>query len=83
MGNMIEMTLQQAESFVESNSNAEWNGWDINLYTKDNSAQYSPKGVKRNGEWYKQKVIAVSEKGTYLVSNNDAGFSQKTRNRSK
>lgn len=83
MGNMIEMTLQQAESFVESNSNAEWNGWDIHLYTKDNSAQYSPKGVKRNGEWYKQKVIAVNEKGTYLVSNNDAGLSQKTRNRSK
>jgi Zn-dependent M28 family amino/carboxypeptidase len=68
MGNMIEMTLQQAESFV---------------YSKDSSAQYSPKGVKRNGEWYKQKVIAVSEKGTYFVSNNDAGLSPKTRNRSK
>jgi hypothetical protein len=83
MGNMIEMTLQQAESFVDNNPNAEWNGWDLVVYSKDSSAQYSPKGVKRNGEWYKQKVIAVSEKGTYFVSNNDAGLSPKTRNRSK
>lgn len=83
MSNMIEMTLQQAEAFVESNPNAEWNGWEIVLFNKDYSAQYSPRGVKRNGEWYKKKVIAVNEKGKYLVSNNDAGLSQKTGNRSK
>ena len=80
MSNMIEMTLQQAESFVDNYSEAEWYGWDIHLFTKDNSAQYSPKGVRRNGQWYKRKIIAVSERGTYFVSNNHARLSKKIGN---
>jgi hypothetical protein len=82
MGNMIEMTLQQAENWVEKNPKAEWYGWDIYLFTKDPSAQYSPYGVRRNGEWCKRKIIAVNERGTYVVSNNYARLSTKARNRS-
>lgn len=81
MSNMIEMTLKQAESWVEDNPNAEWDGWDIHLYAKDNSAHMSTNGVYRNGEWCKRKIIAANERGMYVVSNKYARLPQKTGNR--
>jgi hypothetical protein len=80
MDNMKKMTLQQAESFVEQHPDAEWNGWDIHLFIEDDVAQYSSQGVFRNGKWYRVKVIAVNEKGEYVVGNNLTRLAQTTRN---
>lgn len=82
MSNMMEITLQQAETLVEKVTDAAWDGWNIHLFTKDKTAQFSPKGVFRNGEWFKRKIIAVNERGNYVVGNDYARLFTKTRNRS-
>ncbi len=76
---MIEMTLQEAESFVQACPEAEWSGWDLELFIRDNSAQYSPKGVQRGDNWYRRQVIAVNEKGKYVISNNYERFFAQNR----
>lgn len=83
MGNMMEITLQQAETLVEKLHNASWDGWNLQIFTKDRSAQFNPRGVFRNGEWHKRKIIAVNERGTYLVSNDYARLLAKAGNRSQ
>lgn len=80
MGNMKEMTLQQAESWVDANPDAEWEGWDIHIFTRDDSAPLSTSGVFRNNKWYKRKIIAVNERGMYVVGNKYARVPKKTRN---
>lgn len=83
MGNMIEMTLEQAEEIVERNDAVEWDGWNLVFYTPSNSSIYNKDGVFKDGKWLVKNTIAVNEKGTYVVSNHHARLFTKTRNRSK
>ncbi len=83
MGNMIEMTLEQAEATVErinGQVDIEWDGWDLVLYTPGNSAMFNKNGAFRNGKWVMKNRIAVNEKGTYVVSGHNARVLAKTRN---
>lgn len=92
MGNMIEMTLKQAEKAVEKNSgrkfnnwtlDMEWDGWDLVFYTPGGSAaMYSKNAAFRKGEWVMKNRIAVNERGTYVVSGHNARLFAKTGYRS-
>lgn len=80
MGNMIEMTLEQAEKLVEKDKNIEWDGWNLVFYNPNvTSAHLNKKGAFRNGQWVLKNTVAVSGKGTYLVSNKYAKLLTKTR----
>lgn len=83
MGNMIEMTLEQAEATVErinGQIDIEWDGWDLVLYTPSNSAMFNKNGAFRNGKWVMKSRIAVNGKGTYVVSGHNARILAKARN---
>jgi hypothetical protein len=92
MGNMIEMTLEQAETAVETlhgrkfknwTLDMEWDGWDLVFYTPNSMASMNKNGAFRNGEWVMKNRIAVNERGTYVVSGHNARIFAKTGNRSQ
>lgn len=77
---MIEMTLQQAEDLVEGNENIEWDGWDLVFYRPGGtSAVFKKNGVFRDDQWMLKDIIAVNERGTYVVSNKHAKLLTKIR----
>ncbi len=93
MGNMIEMTLEQAEKAVKrlngrkfSNwtMDLEWDGWNLVFYTPGGpSAMYQKNGAFRNGKWAIKNTVAVNEEGKYVVSGHNARLFTKNWNRSK
>jgi hypothetical protein len=92
MGNMIEMTLEQAEKAVEKNNgrkfnnwtlDMEWDGWDLVFYTPSATASMHKNGAFRKGKWVMKNRIAVNEKGTYVVSGYNARLFTKTGYRSQ
>lgn len=60
------ITYEQAHDIVENNKSLHWDGWDIVEFKKDNSAEYHPKGVRRNGIWGFTKRYSPNDEGWRL-----------------
>lgn len=63
---MLVNSLNKMEQIVNGHPELSWNGWDVIRYRQNNNAQYDPKGVYRDGKWYKQYVYPITEDGWYL-----------------
>lgn len=60
------ITYDQAHDIVENNKSLYWDGWDILEFKKDNSAEYHPKGVRKNGVWGYVKRYSPNDEGWRL-----------------
>lgn len=62
---MILKTIDEAESFVNSNESFSWDGWNIVKLIQDDYAEYLSIGSfnKNNGKWYRKIVFECSDYG--------------------
>lgn len=60
---MLVTNLQKMEEIVVNNPNLHWEGWDVVMYKKNDSAQFNVNGSFRNGEWYNKFVYPITESG--------------------
>jgi hypothetical protein len=63
----MELTLAQAEVFVQNNANAQWDGWNFNIFEPDENGMLMRHGAFFNGKWCIRKSITVNNKGRYFV----------------
>lgn len=64
----MELSLAQAERFVNNAPRANWEGWDINIYQPEPNAYMRPNGAFHNGRWCLKFVIGPNSEGKYVVS---------------
>lgn len=63
---MLVTDLQQMEQIVLSQSDLEWEGWDVVKYVANPNALFTKDGAFRQGKWMKKKVFPLTEKGWHL-----------------
>jgi len=63
----MEVTLEQAESFVNRMSMAEWNGWQIEIFHRNPNGLYKTNGAFRNGAWHTVVTIEMNDDGKYFI----------------
>jgi hypothetical protein len=73
---MLITSLEIMEKVVSSNSDLDWDGWDVAKYTVSHNAIYSQDGVFRQGKWMKKKVFPLTEQGWHLPSNIGRAYAQ-------
>lgn len=66
---MLITNLEYMEKVVASRNDLRWIGWDVAKTTKSNSGFYQTDGVLINGNWYRQKLFPVTEKGWEVPAN--------------
>ena len=76
----MELTLSQAEEFVENSPMAAWSGWDINVYHPEQNAMLRPNGAFYNKQWCLRFTISPNSKGKYVISKRNAAGASKVRN---
>lgn len=76
----MELTLSQAERFVERSPMAEWDGWDINVFHPESNAMLRPNGVFYNNTWCLKFRISPNSEGKYVVSKRNATSASRSRN---
>jgi hypothetical protein len=64
----MELTLQQAEKFVTKSPNAQWQGWDINIYQPEDNAMLVKNGAFWNGRWCLRFTVRPNYEGKYVIS---------------
>jgi hypothetical protein len=60
---MLITSLEYMEKVVESRSDLMWIGWDVAKLRKSETAFYNTDGVLKDGDWYRQTIYPVTEKG--------------------
>lgn len=66
---MIELTLQEAEDFVQKNKGRgyRWDGWTIVKWVKNPVGYTMPNGAMNNGTWGVQYRTNVSDDGKWRI----------------
>lgn len=76
----MELTLSQAEKFVERSPMAEWEGWNINIFHSEPNAMLRPNGVFYNQKWCLRFTVSPNSEGKYVISKRNATSASKPRN---
>jgi hypothetical protein len=63
----MELTLKEAEAWVSQANNAQWEGWNLALYTKDPNAFMRPTGAFWQGQWALKSVVQPNQDGRYVI----------------
>ena len=63
---MLVSNLDQMESIVVNHPDLSWDGWDVILKRPNRNAEYDPKGVFINGQWYKKYIYPITTEGWYI-----------------
>lgn len=63
----MEVTLAQAESFVERMPMAHWNGWTIQIFHRNPNGLYKRNGAFRNGAWHTVYAVEMNNNGKYFI----------------
>jgi len=75
----MNLTLSEAEVFVENNPNAKWDGWNIMLYTPNPNAFMRKAAGFHNGQWCLKATIAPNQEGRYVIGKKQANDTRKSR----
>jgi hypothetical protein len=68
----MELTLTQAEHFVDTSPRAIWDGWSLVIYRPEPNAWAIPKGAFFKGRWCYRAVIEPNEEGKYVITKGNA-----------
>lgn len=63
------MILDQAsaETFVQANGDARWDGWDIVIFKADPTSVTNRRGVFRNGKWGQETRVSPDFNGNWRI----------------
>jgi hypothetical protein len=76
----MELTLSQAEKFVENSPRAQWNGWDIDIYQPEPNAFMRPNGAFHKLTWCLKFTVPPNSEGKYVFSKRNATSAAKPWN---
>ena len=76
----MELTLKQADRFVEGSPSAKWDGWNIHIYHPQQNACLHKNGVFFNGNWCLRSIIMPNSEGKYVISKRNAAGASRTWN---
>lgn len=76
----MQLTLTQAERFVDDAPSARWNGWEIEIFTPQSNACLRPNGAFFQGQWCLKTTLALNSEGKYVISKRNAANASKSRN---
>lgn len=76
----MELTLTQADQFVDQSPRAEWNGWNIEVFRPEPNAFMRPNGAFHNGRWCLKSTISPNNEGKYVVTKGNAASAAKSWN---
>lgn len=76
----MELTLSQADRFVESSPRASWNGWDIEIYRPDSNSFMRSQGTFHHGQWCLKTTVTANSEGKYVITKGNAANASKPWN---
>jgi hypothetical protein len=76
----MELTLSEAENFVDSAASAQWNGWTIEVFTPAPNAFMRSTGAFHKGKWCLKSTIGVNNEGKYVITKRNAINARKSWN---
>jgi hypothetical protein len=74
----VELTLQQAEKFVAAAPSAQWNGWDIDIYSPQDNAFMRTNGAFFQGKWCLKFTVGPNSEGKYVISKRNSASATKS-----
>lgn len=64
----MQITIEQAETFVNRNKYAYWDGWNIYVAWPDSSAPYNGINARFiNGGWHRIRMFTMNESGLWDI----------------
>lgn len=76
----MELTLTQAERFVENSPRAQWSGWNIEIYRPDPNSFMRSQGSFHKGQWCLRTTVVPNEEGKYVITKGNAANASKSWN---
>jgi len=63
----MQITIDQAEIFVNKTKNAYWDGWNIYMAWPDPSAYTNINARFMNGKWHRTRTYKMNEGGSWEI----------------